>query len=95
MASEFVQQTVNTRTRITGVEIVNSIGAPTMMIFRTTTFFQELGVEIPNAAKSIILDRANENNTVPGCDITYKQAIDALWGIYNDIPTTVDNLISR
>lgn len=86
MASEFVEQTVTTRTRITGVEIINNIGVPTTMIFRTTTFFQELQVEVPNAAKTLILDRANENNTVPGCDITYKQVIDALWGIYNDIP---------
>lgn len=75
---------VTKRTRLNKIEIDNAVGKPTRIIFRSTTFLEGLDVEIEDVAKIVTLDRENADVMIDGADITVRQVIDALWGMFNN-----------
>jgi hypothetical protein len=80
---------ISKRTRLRTVEFDNEAGKPTRIIFRTTTYINGMGVEVDDVAKIMLIDRDMENDIIPDSAVTYKQALGALWGIYNNIPEPV------
>lgn len=80
---------ISKRTRLRTVEFDNESGKPTRIIFRTTTFINGMDVELEDVAKIMLVGREMENDIIPDSTITYKQALSALWGIYNNIPEPV------
>lgn len=91
--SNLETRTVTTRKRINRIEIENELGKPTRLIFRSGTLFNELGVEIEGVAETLILNRENENDLIPGTVITYKEMITAIWSLYNEaVKVNVEDL---
>jgi hypothetical protein len=80
---------ISKRTRLRTVEFDNEHGKPTRIIFRTTSYIEGLNVEVEDVAKIMLIGREMENDIIPGSTVTYKQALGALWGIYNNIPEPV------